>query len=158
MSSIMRWRNGLMGLSVMAITPVSHEVSEPHDLETGRAILLIPTSNPPRARSRWGVYRESGLVHGSNPAVHGAGTKRVFYPLASANPVSVSNFFAYVEDRFVREYAGQRAPVSTCICARFSISNTRPRRRETSKAPSRVWSTHSAFANAFPCGSINMRH
>src|ERR1700723_3810479 len=56
MSSIMRWRNGLMGLSVMAITPVSHEVSEPHDLETGRAILLIPTSNPPRARSRWGVY------------------------------------------------------------------------------------------------------
>src|ERR1700692_3767929 len=50
---------------------------------------------------------------GSNPAVHGAGTKRVFYPLASANPVSVSNFFAYVEDRFVREYAGQRAPVST---------------------------------------------
>src|ERR1700684_595003 len=64
MSSIMRWRNGLMGLSVMAITPVSHEVSEPHDLETGRAILLLPTSNPPRARSRWGVYRESGLVLG----------------------------------------------------------------------------------------------
>src|SRR5271155_4891480 len=64
MSSIMRWRDGLMGLSVMAITPVSHEVSEPHDLETGRAILLIPTSNPPRARSRWGVYRESGLVLG----------------------------------------------------------------------------------------------
>src|ERR1700689_5077943 len=53
MSSIMRWRNGLMGLSVMAITPVSHEVSEPHDLETGRAILFIPTSNPPRRRSRW---------------------------------------------------------------------------------------------------------
>src|ERR1700729_832663 len=65
MSSIMRWRNGLMGLSVMAITPVSHEVSEPHDLETRRAILLIPASNPPRARSRWGVYRESGLVHGA---------------------------------------------------------------------------------------------
>src|ERR1700753_3068782 len=64
MSSIMRWRNGLMGLSVMAITPVSHEVSEPHDLESGRAILLIPTSNPPRARSGC-VYRESGLVHGS---------------------------------------------------------------------------------------------
>src|ERR1700722_7001720 len=64
MSSIMRWRNGLMGLSVMAITPVSHEVSEPHDFETGRAILFIPTSNPPRARSCWGVYRESGLVHG----------------------------------------------------------------------------------------------
>src|ERR1700675_964515 len=69
MSSIMRWRNGLMVLSVMAITPVSHEVSEPHDLETGRAILLIPTSNPPRARSRWGVYRESGLVHGLGAAI-----------------------------------------------------------------------------------------
>src|ERR1700761_3106501 len=69
MSSIMRWRNGLMGLSVMAITPVSHEVSEPHDLETGRAILLIPTSNPPRARSGWGVYRESGLVLGRQPAL-----------------------------------------------------------------------------------------
>src|SRR5271163_3189861 len=38
---------------------------------------LSPTSNPPRARSRWGVYRESGLVLGSKPAVHGAGTKRV---------------------------------------------------------------------------------
>src|SRR5271168_2317289 len=65
----MRWRNGLMGLSVMAITPVSHEVSEPLDLETGRAILFIPTSNPPRARSRWGVYRESGLVLGGKAAV-----------------------------------------------------------------------------------------
>src|SRR5271170_5636053 len=73
MSSIMRWRNGLMGLSVMAITPVSHEVSEPHDLETGRAILLIPTSNPPRARSRWGVYRESGLVHGGRAVTHRVG-------------------------------------------------------------------------------------
>jgi hypothetical protein len=57
-------------LSFMAITLVSHEVSEPHDLETGRAILFIPTSNPTRARSRWDVYRESGLVHGGKPAVH----------------------------------------------------------------------------------------
>src|SRR6202041_3348926 len=80
MSSIMRWRNGLMVLSVMAITPVSHEVSEPHDLETGRAILLIPTSNPPRARSRCGVYRESGLVHGSSPVTYGVATKRATYP------------------------------------------------------------------------------
>src|ERR1700760_1379730 len=78
MSSIMRGRNGLMGLSVMAITPVSHEVSEPHDLETGRAILLIPTSNPPRARSGC-VYRESGLVLGSIPDVrdeHSPGLSR----------------------------------------------------------------------------------
>ena len=26
---LMRWRNGLMGLSVMAIAPVSHEVTNP---------------------------------------------------------------------------------------------------------------------------------
>src|ERR1700677_890964 len=80
MSSIMRWRNGLMGLSVMAITPVSHEVSETHDLETGRAILFIPTSNPPRARSRWGVYRESGLVLGGKAAV---GDERGRWPQGS---------------------------------------------------------------------------
>ena len=48
----------------------------------------------------------------------------MFYPLASANPVSVSNFFAYVEDRFVREYAGQRAAVSTCICALFHFEHS----------------------------------
>jgi hypothetical protein len=62
----------------MAITPVSHEVSEPHDLETGQAILFIPTSNPPRGRSRWGVYRESGLVHGGKAAVreHGISGSR----------------------------------------------------------------------------------
>src|SRR6202023_2407444 len=29
MSSIMRWRNGLIALSVMAIAPVSHEVTNP---------------------------------------------------------------------------------------------------------------------------------
>jgi hypothetical protein len=74
---------------------------------------------------------------GSNPAVHGAGTKRVFYPLASANPVSVSNFFAYVEDRFVREYAGQRAPRLDVHLRAFPFQTLlRPRRRETSKAPS----------------------
>src|SRR5271170_4012476 len=81
MSSIMRWRNGLMGLSVMAITPVSHEVSEPHDLETGRAILFIPTSNPPRTRSRRGVYRESGLVLGRTSAVELPGLLRPQSPL-----------------------------------------------------------------------------
>src|SRR5271155_4539988 len=87
MSSIMRWRNGLMGLSVMAITPVSHEVSEPHDLETGRAILFIPTSNPPRARSRWVVYRERGLVHGGIAVVRLSlvDTARIVCPQAAAH-------------------------------------------------------------------------
>src|SRR5277367_1460480 len=86
MSSIMRWRNGLMGLSVMAITPVSHEVSEPHDLETGRAILFILTSDPARARSRWGVYRESGLVLGSIPGIGRPRRLRQFRRVASVRP------------------------------------------------------------------------
>src|ERR1700681_2443723 len=86
MSSIMRWRNGLTGLSVMAITPVSHEVSEPHDLETGRAILLIPTSNPPRARSRWGVYRESGLVLGSTAVIQFGGSPRTHFRSPADGP------------------------------------------------------------------------
>jgi hypothetical protein len=65
----MRWRNGLMGLSVMAITPVSHEVLEPHDLETGRAVLFIPTSDPARTGFRREAYRESGLVLGRKTAI-----------------------------------------------------------------------------------------
>src|ERR1700753_3379139 len=60
MSSIMRWRNGLMGLSVIAKAPVSHGV-EPHDLETGQtfAFLFSPWRAPPAARH---PYRASGLV------------------------------------------------------------------------------------------------
>src|ERR1700749_1633496 len=49
MSSIMRWRNGLMGLSGITKAPVSHGV-EPHDLETGlrlsRASSLLQTIQP----------------------------------------------------------------------------------------------------------------
>src|ERR1700743_1343585 len=61
MSSIMRWRNGLMGLSVIAKAPVSHGV-EPHDLETGQtfAFLFSPWRAPPAARH---PYRASGLVN-----------------------------------------------------------------------------------------------
>jgi hypothetical protein len=44
MSSIMRWRNGLLGLSIIAKTPVSHGV-EPHDFETGQP-RRITYSNP----------------------------------------------------------------------------------------------------------------
>src|SRR5271155_5515925 len=72
MSSIMRGHNRLMALSVMAMSSYLKRGYEPHDLETGRAILFIPTSNPPRARSRWVVYRESGLVLGSIPDVREA--------------------------------------------------------------------------------------
>src|SRR5271155_4199859 len=72
MSSIMRWRNGLMALSGMAISSCLTRGYEPRDFETGRAILLIPTSNPTRARSRWDVYRASGLVHGGEAVVRPA--------------------------------------------------------------------------------------
>jgi hypothetical protein len=55
----------------MAMAPVSHEVREPRDLETGRAALVIPTSDPARTDFRWEAYRESGLVRGSIPADRG---------------------------------------------------------------------------------------
>src|SRR5271166_6508100 len=52
MSSIMRCRKGLMGLSDIAKPPVSHGVVEPHDPETGlspRVVLqLSPSSSPDR--------------------------------------------------------------------------------------------------------------
>src|SRR5271157_2896174 len=59
MSSIMRWRNGLMGFSSIAKTPVSHGV-EPHHLETVRtfAFFFSPRKLPVPRRG----YHESGLV------------------------------------------------------------------------------------------------
>src|SRR5271170_5455264 len=77
-SSIIRWRNGLMALSVMAISSCLTRGYEPRDLETGRAILLIPTSNPTRARSRRDVYRASGLVHGGIAGLRDARWPRAF--------------------------------------------------------------------------------
>src|ERR1700722_1751244 len=67
MSSIMRWRNGLMGLSVIAKAPVSHGV-EPHDLETGPD-LRVPLqpmacspgrSPPPLPRERFSPRAHGG--------------------------------------------------------------------------------------------------
>jgi hypothetical protein len=57
MSSIMRWRNGLLGLSIIAKAPVSHGV-EPHDLETGqpRRIRSCTIMNLAASRRR---YREA---------------------------------------------------------------------------------------------------
>src|SRR5271166_230396 len=55
MSSIMRWRKGLTGLSGIAKSPVSHGV-EPHDPETGpgpRVVLqLSPSSGFDRRHNR----------------------------------------------------------------------------------------------------------
>src|SRR5258708_18853374 len=70
MSSIMRWRSGLMGLSDIAKTPVSHGV-EPHDFETGPG-LRVPLSahRPPAAhspllpRERFSPHVDSG--HGGS--------------------------------------------------------------------------------------------
>ena len=52
---------GLIALWVIAIAPVSHEVTNPAISRTERAILFIPTSDPARAGFRWKAYRESGL-------------------------------------------------------------------------------------------------
>src|SRR5208337_4256813 len=66
MSSIMRWRNGLMGLSDIAKAPVSHGV-EPHDLETGSGLRLrlqpmarSPSRSPLLPRERFSPWAESG--------------------------------------------------------------------------------------------------
>jgi hypothetical protein len=65
MSSIMRWRNGLMGLSGIAKAPVSHGV-EPHDLATGSDLRVsgqsLPSSirtPPPLPRERFSPRAES---------------------------------------------------------------------------------------------------
>jgi hypothetical protein len=60
MSSIMRWRNGLLGLSIIAKAPVSHGV-EPHYLETdlARRLSYSVFTNLAASRRR---YRASGLV------------------------------------------------------------------------------------------------
>src|SRR5271166_2344857 len=70
MSSIMRWRRGLMGLSDIAKAPVSHGV-EPHDLETGPDLRVPrqPTAphrtSPPLPRERfrcYGARRGNGAI------------------------------------------------------------------------------------------------
>jgi hypothetical protein len=68
MSSIMRWRNGLLGLSSIAKTPVSHGV-EPHDLETGSGhlVALLPSESrrrrsPLLPRERFSPWVESGRL------------------------------------------------------------------------------------------------
>jgi hypothetical protein len=54
--SVMRWRNGLLGLSIIAKAPVSHGV-EPHDLETGHAHRLSYSAfkNPAASRRSYRV-------------------------------------------------------------------------------------------------------
>src|SRR6202035_1330442 len=69
MSSIMRWRSGLMGFSSIAKTPVSHGV-EPHDLETVRTFAFVFSSLKLSASHRRN-YRASGFVLTSTPAVAG---------------------------------------------------------------------------------------
>ena len=66
MSSIMRCRSGLMGLSDIAKAPVSHGV-EPHDLETGprtsrpsQRFRSPSRRSPPLQRERFSSWAESG--------------------------------------------------------------------------------------------------
>src|SRR5580704_13796112 len=60
MSSIMRWRSGLMGLSDIAKAPVSHGV-EPRDFETGPGLRVPLSAHRPPPRTHRS-YRASGLV------------------------------------------------------------------------------------------------
>src|SRR5271165_7297676 len=68
MSSIMRWRSGLMGWSDIAKPPVSHGV-EPHDLETAPSPRVVLQFPPSSSRSRH-PYRASGLVLLRGTAAH----------------------------------------------------------------------------------------
>src|SRR5271157_2240947 len=58
MSSIMRWRNGLMALSVMAIAPVSHEVTNPAILRQDEPTCYPAIQHASRTLRRGGAYRE----------------------------------------------------------------------------------------------------
>src|ERR1700745_3208075 len=82
MSSIMRWRSGLMGLSDIAKAPVSHGV-EPHDLETGSSLRSrrhpLRTScrpSPRLPRARFSPYvdmrRRSNVSNAQTPDVQRA--------------------------------------------------------------------------------------
>src|SRR5271165_6688564 len=61
MSSIMRWRNGLMALSVMAIAPVSHEVTNPVILRQDEPTCYPAIQHASRTLRR-GAPTASGLV------------------------------------------------------------------------------------------------
>jgi len=76
MSSIMRWRSGLMGVLGIAKAPVSHGFA-PHDLETGPR-LRVPLQPSPSSSLTTRPYRASCLVLGSNsplPRNRRSGTK-----------------------------------------------------------------------------------
>jgi hypothetical protein len=63
----------------------------------------------------------ANVPFGSNPAVHGAGTKRVFYPLAPANPVSVSYLFAYVAHEIMLRLVGGLLQRFRTACAEKTL-------------------------------------
>src|SRR5271167_4543696 len=64
MSSIMRWRNGLMALSVMAMAPVSHEVTNPVILRQDEPTCYPAIQHASRTLRRGGAPTASGLVLG----------------------------------------------------------------------------------------------
>src|SRR5208337_4319567 len=73
MSSIMRWRNGLMALSVMAIAPVSHEVTNPVILRQDEPTCYPAIQHASRTLRR-GAPTASGLVLGRKAAGRMCGT------------------------------------------------------------------------------------
>src|SRR6202035_6059937 len=73
MSSIMRWRNGLMGLSSIAKAPVSHGVQNPMILRQSDA-SRCPGLQP--LTPTLAAHRESGLVLRREADVDRGGARR----------------------------------------------------------------------------------
>src|SRR5262245_27683720 len=74
MSSVMRCRNGLMGVSLIGGSPVLRlEVRNPSILKTERpapsssALQLVTAPSTPRSHLRAALSRESGFVHWPDP-------------------------------------------------------------------------------------------
>src|SRR5262245_66208668 len=79
MSSVMRCRNGLMGVSLIGGSPVLRlEVRNPSILKTERpapsssALQLVTAPSTPRSHLRAALSRESGFVHWHELRVRGA--------------------------------------------------------------------------------------
>jgi hypothetical protein len=58
MSSIMRWRSGLIASSVIGLLLSRDEVQQTPNLNTGQTLPVNPQTDPPSTSN----YRESGLV------------------------------------------------------------------------------------------------
>jgi hypothetical protein len=158
MSSIMRWRNGLLGLSIIAKTPVSHGV-EPHDFETGQAPRITysgPTISP--------LLPRSGFVHEPIPEDGHFGRQRqeVAPMLRSSLPSKRRSVFGrrhwFVRPtpyfRLWREAGGQTSIRAAAICALELRSREYRRRRSTATDDPRRFLKNGGRRKAIPTGEL----